>query len=145
MIASLVVTALGFNVQSATLATQGRAPAVSMAWGGPAPQELKGSRQVMGYYREGCGRGTFKVSAEYEAAVAAIKPKKLGATVSFTSQFAKARVTDSSIGPPCGIAHHQGSGSGTGYSKENKKTRPPVDVKSSVNYGNCAGDECQIG
>ena len=145
MIASLVAVTLGFSANSATLAAQRRAPTISMAWGAMSPQEFVASEKVMGAYRGDCGKGVFKVSAGYEASIAAIKPKLASATQSHQAQFAYSRVVDSSIGPPCGVAHHQGSGSGTGYSKQNKKTRPPVDLKSSPNYGNCISDECQIG
>ena len=127
---SLVASALAFNGPSAFMTVhQSRSPAISMYSTIQEPvvgSTLRDSREPSGF-----GKGEI-------TGVIVPTNKKVKGIKSFESKFSMGRVTDSTAGPPCGIAHHQGSGT------KPHTTAGRFDGKYA-NMGNCAGDECQIG
>ena len=93
---------------------------------------------------------------ETPTAVAPKKKAEVKAEPSMSWNFIYGRFPDSSVGPPCGVTHHQGSGTGPGrtipgykngkpYVPGSTKSAPNPAVEIAVAQGNCAGDECQIG
>lgn len=126
---SLVASALAFNAPGIAMQHQARSSAVSMYSTINEPVvggTLRDSREPSGF-----GKG------ELVGMVVSTK-KKTSSIKSFESKFSMARVGDSTAGPPCGIAHHQGSGT---------KAHTTAGRFDGVmtNMGNCAGNECQIG
>ena len=86
------------------------------------------------------------VAAPKKAAAATKKkaPKVLEPSANWN--FVYGRISDSSVGPPCGICHHQGSGTGPGMTKPGGSLKAPdAAAELAAVSGNCMGDECQIG
>ena len=98
---SLVASALAFNAPGIAMQTQARSSAVSMYSTISEPtvgKTLVDSREPSGF-----GKGEL-------VGMVVSTNKKVKSIKSFESKFSMARVEDNTAGPPCGIAHHQGSG-----------------------------------
>lgn len=136
---SLVASTLAFNVNSGLSASAvNRAPAVTMVGTGALEstfvyESRTGLAQSLGLYALDTAHMTGAV-----VPTGAVKKASVKAVKSFESKFSMAPiVTDSSVGPPCGICHHQGSGSWCG--------KQAAVSEAALLMGNCANDECQIG
>lgn len=128
---SIVTSALAFSAPGVVSVVQARTVAVSMYSTINEPVvggTLRDSQAPLGF-----GKGD-----EVKGVVVKTNAAKATGIKSFESKFAQAQYVDATKGPPCGVSHHQGSGTG------------PHEVPGRffgvvTNMGNCAGEECQIG
>ena len=143
---SLVSVSLSFQAPGVFMNAPARA-AVSMGTGAMADTFLFGAPTPIGtmsFDADFTGK-VVKTNAPVAAPETA-KPKK--AIKSAEWNFVYGRMTDSSVGPPCGVCYHQGSGTGPGQTIPGR--RPGENVVgmpglTAVDQGNCMSDECQIG
>ena len=154
---ALFSSSLSFQAPGMVAASATRA-AVSMQTGAMSDTFVYGAPAPLGTIdlNDVDGKVVPTGRAVVAAPAAAPKAPKPAGEPSMSWNFIYGRFEDSSVGPPCGVTHHQGSGTGPGqtmpgykngkpYVRAAAKSAPSPAVETAVALGNCAGDECQIG